>query len=167
MRTAMSSRAKKGTKHPSSQEHEDSCKSVAVDPSDPAKSHPQTHHSSSTTNTGKSTTTVRHRLTKKKVNGVWKPLSSKSCDLLQESLSRAMKKTRLDYPSIRRVESLTKKLTNKIRVPLGVYTGLKTNDAGKVELLTLEGLMKKNHELELLIQQRQRAIAKLEQKLDR
>jgi hypothetical protein len=54
-----------------------------------------------------------------------------------------------------------------MRVPVGVYTGLKTNDAGKVELMALEGLMKKNHELELLIQQRQRAIAKLEQKLHR
>ncbi|OAV89376.1 hypothetical protein PTTG_03976 [Puccinia triticina 1-1 BBBD Race 1] len=141
----------------------------AADPSkhpEPAK-HSIAHSSSPPARPSKTTTAVRHRLPKRKVNNVWKPLSSKSCEILQDSLSRAMKEPRLEYPSLRRIETMSKKLTNNIRVPLGVYTGLKANDAGQVDLISLDALIQKNQELELLIQQRQRAIAKLEQKLNR
>lgn len=114
----------------------------------------------------KTTTAVRHRLPKRKVNSAWKTLSPTSCDLIQDSLSRAMKESRMDYPSLRRIESLTRKLTSKMRVPVGVFTGLKSDETGSVEMISLEALKKRNQDLERLIEHRQRSIAKLQQKLN-
>ncbi|KAH9469297.1 hypothetical protein MJO29_005730 [Puccinia striiformis f. sp. tritici] len=129
-----------------------------------SESAPQTTTSSSSKPTPplpKPTTSVRHRFPKRKINTVWKPLSSKSCDLIQESLYRAMKGPQLDYPSLRKIEHLTQKLTGKIRVPVGVYTELKTNENGQVDVLSLDGYKKRNSDLESLIQKHQLITNKL------
>ncbi|MBW0462933.1 hypothetical protein O181_002648 [Austropuccinia psidii MF-1] len=104
------------------------------------------------------TTTVRHRLPRRKVNDVWKPLSSESRNVLQEALENAMQGSPSTYSSMRRIEALTRQLSSNIRVPVGVFTGLKTTDQGEVNLLTLEALKKKNQELELLIKHRERKL---------
>ncbi|POV95840.1 hypothetical protein PSTT_15999 [Puccinia striiformis] len=62
-----------------------------------------------------------------------------------------MKGPQLDYPSLRKIEHLTQKLTGKIRVPIGVYTELKTNENGLVDLLSLDGYKKRNSDLESLM----------------
>ncbi|KAH9458636.1 hypothetical protein MJO28_005712 [Puccinia striiformis f. sp. tritici] len=126
---------------------------------------PQTSTSSSSKPTPplpKPTTIVRHRFPKRKINTVWKPLSSKSCDLIQESLYRSMKDPYSDYPSLRKIEHLTRKLTGKIRVPIGVYTELKTNENGQVDLLSLDGYKKRNSDLESLMLKHQLINKKLE-----
>ncbi|KNE88639.1 hypothetical protein PSHT_00990 [Puccinia striiformis] len=72
-----------------------------------------------------------------------------------------MKGPQLDYPSLRKIEHLTQKLTGKIRVPVGVYTELKTNENGQVDVLSLDGYKKRNSDLESLIQKHQLITNKL------
>lgn len=57
-----------------------------------------------------------------------------------------------------------RKLTGNMRVPLGVYTGLKLNDDGQLELITLDRLKKNNEELELLIKQREQTVNLLQER---
>ncbi|KNZ57590.1 uncharacterized protein VP01_211g2 [Puccinia sorghi] len=117
---------------------------------------------------GKTTTTVRHRLPKRKVNTVWKPMSTQSCELVQASLARAMHShaSRLDYPSLRRIQRLAAKLAPHIRVPVGVYSGLKSDStAEKIDLPSLDSLKNRNAHLLRLILHRQKAVAKLQKQL--
>jgi hypothetical protein len=54
-----------------------------------------------------------------------------------------------------------------MRVPVGVFTGLKSDETGSVDMISLEALKKRrNQDLERLIEHRQRSIAKLQQKLN-
>ncbi|POV96159.1 hypothetical protein PSHT_15035 [Puccinia striiformis] len=73
-----------------------------------------------------------------------------------------MKDPYSDYPSLRKIEHLTRKLTGKIRVPIGVYTELKTNENGQVDLLSLDGYKKRNSDLESLMLKHQLINKKLE-----
>ncbi|KAH9822431.1 hypothetical protein DFH28DRAFT_881990 [Melampsora americana] len=105
------------------------------------------------------TKTIKHRLPKRKVEEVWKPLSIKSCQILEETLHQSIKSSKpsgLEIQSIERIKRRAQTLTKKMRVPIGVYTGIKLNTEGQVEMISLDDLIKKNKELEGLIARKER-----------
>ncbi|EGF98438.1 uncharacterized protein MELLADRAFT_113559 [Melampsora larici-populina 98AG31] len=105
------------------------------------------------------TKTIKHRLPKRKVEEVWKPLSIKSCEILEETLNQSIKSSitsESETQSIQRIQRRAQTLTKKMRVPIGVYSGIKLNSEGQVEMISLEDLMKKNKELEVLIDRKER-----------
>ncbi|CAH7681978.1 hypothetical protein BY996DRAFT_7898800 [Phakopsora pachyrhizi] len=114
------------------------------------------------------TKTVRHRLPLRKVNEVWKPLSSNSCQMLQNSLSEAILKSNLNSQqssqSFERIDELSKALMSQMRVPVGVFTGLNSNKEGQVELISLESLKEKNKSLAAMIEKREKNFSKLSDK---
>ncbi|KAG0140470.1 hypothetical protein CROQUDRAFT_665144 [Cronartium quercuum f. sp. fusiforme G11] len=118
-------------------------------------SHPQNQPDHDLELQPRETKTVRHRLPRRKVEEVWKPLSDSSCNLVHDNLQKSISSGVKDEV-LERVQRRAKLLTSKMRVPVGVYSGIKLNQDGQVEMMSIGDLMEKNRELEAMITRKER-----------